>query len=534
MRRRRRNRPHHHGAFLEEAMPAPRRHNWFSSDLIEILPAAVYVCDADAVVVAYNRRATELWGRAPEPGDTDQKYCGAHKLFRPDGSHLPHSETPMEWVLRTGGMARDQEVIIERPDGSRVTVLVNIAPLFDGNGVLIGAVNCFQDLSAQKQAEEERAQLREELLQAQKMDALGRLTGGLAHDFNNLLTTIAGNLELLEGKLNDPAACRILARVTEAATQGARLVEQILAFSRRQILDPHPIDVGKIIVKMKEILSRSLGGAITIKTRCERGLWHASADTTQFELAILNLVLNARDAMPSGGTITIASGNVATAQLGEVTGLRPGDYVRVTVTDRGHGMSGEVLERAFEPYFTTKETGKGTGIGLSMVQGMAAQLGGTVVIKSRVGQGTSVSVFLPRAEVDAAKDQDTEVSPPDKGNGRILIVEDEPGVLDFLNDALRDLGYETIAAADTKSALALVEQGEQLDAVLSDYKLPGMTGTELLARLCQIRPGLKGMLVTGNPDATEQFQTSLPVLKKPFPIAALAEHLRVLLHTDAD
>ena len=197
-------------------------------------------------------------------------------------------------------------------------------------------------------------------------------------------------------------------------------------------------------------------------------------------------------------------------------------------------MPGEVLERAFEPYFTTKETGKGTGIGLSMVQGMAAQLGGTVVIKSRVGQGTSVSVFLPRAEVDAAKDQDTEVSPPDKGNGRILIVEDEPGVLDFLNDALRDLGYETIAAADTKSALALVEQGEQLDAVLSDYKLPGMTGTELLARLCQIRPGLKGMLVTGNPDATEQFQTSLPVLKKPFPIAALAEHLRVLLHTEAD
>jgi CheY-like chemotaxis protein len=169
-----------------------------------------------------------------------------------------------------------------------------------------------------------------------------------------------------------------------------------------------------------------------------------------------------------------------------------------------------------------------------MVQGMAAQLGGTVVITSRVGQGTSVSVFLPRAEANAAKDQDTEVSPPDKGNGRILIVEDEPGVLDFLNDALRDLGYETIAAADTTSALSLVEQGEQLDAVLSDYKLPGMTGTELLARICQIRPGLKGMLVTGNPDAIEEFQISLPVLKKPFSIAALAAHLRVLLHTEAD
>jgi CheY-like chemotaxis protein len=262
-------------------------------------------------------------------------------------------------------------------------------------------------------------------------------------------------------------------------------------------------------------------------------LWHASADATQFELAILNLILNARDAMPSGGTITIASGNVAAAQLGEVTGLRPGDYVRVTVTDRGHGMTGEVLERAFEPYFTTKETGKGTGIGLSMVQGMAAQLGGSVVINSRVGYGTSVSVLLPRAEGDVAKDQDVEASPPHQGNGRILIVEDEPGVLDFLSDALRDLGYETIAAVDTTSALALVERGEQLDAVLSDYKLPGMTGAELLARLCQIRPGLKGMLVTGNPDAIEEFQTSLPVLRKPFPIAALAEHLRLLLHTKA-
>ena len=250
-------------------MPDPRGHDWFSSDLIEILPAAVYVCNADAVVVAYNRRAIELWGRTPTPGDTDQKYCGAHKLFRPDGTHLPHAETPMEWVLRTGETARDQEVVIERPDGSRVTV-------------------------------------REELLQAQKMDALGRLTGGLAHDFNNLLTTFGGNLELLESKLTDPAALRVLAHATDAATQGAHLVEQILAFSRRQNLEPHPIELGKLIAKMKNMLSRSIGGAISIKTRCERGLWQALADSTQFELAILNLVLNARDAMPSGGTITIA------------------------------------------------------------------------------------------------------------------------------------------------------------------------------------------------------------------------------------
>jgi PAS domain S-box-containing protein len=246
--------------------------NWFSSDLIEILPAAVYVCDAEAAIVACNRRATELWGRTPKLGDTDEKFCGSHKLFRPDGSSLPHRETPMEWVLRTGDAARDQEVIIERPDGSRVTVLVNIAPLFDESGKLIGAVNCFQDLSAQKDAEKERAQLREELLQAQKIDALGRLTGGLAHDFNNLLTAISGNLELIEKRVTDPVARRMLARASDVTAQGARLVAQILAFSRRQNLDPHPVDLNEIVLRTTETLAHTLGGGTAIKTRCASGL----------------------------------------------------------------------------------------------------------------------------------------------------------------------------------------------------------------------------------------------------------------------
>jgi PAS domain S-box-containing protein len=246
--------------------------NWFSSDLIEILPAAVYVCDAEAVIVACNRRATELWGRTPKLGDTDEKFCGSHKLFRLDGSFLPHRETPMEWVLRTGDAARDQEVIIERPDGSRVTVLVNIAPLVDESGKLIGAVNCFQDLSAQKDAEKERALLREELLQAQKIDALGRLTGGLAHDFNNLLTAISGNLELIERRVTDPEARRMLARASDVTAQGARLVAQILAFSRRQNLDPHPVDLNEIVLRTTETLAHTLGGGTAIKTRCASGL----------------------------------------------------------------------------------------------------------------------------------------------------------------------------------------------------------------------------------------------------------------------
>lgn len=506
--------------------------NWFSSDLIEILPAAVYVCDAEAVVVACNRRATELWGRTPKPGDTDEKFCGAHKLFRSDGTYLPHRATPMEWVLRTGNASRDQEVIIERPDGSRVTVLVNIAPLFDESGTLIGAVNCFQDLSAQKHAEEERVLLREELLQAQKMDALGRLTGGLAHDFNNLLTTISGNLELLESRLTDPAVRGVLARASDATEQGARLVAQILAFSRRQNLDPRPVDLNEIILRTTETLARTLGGSATIETSCASGLWHALADSTQVELAIMNLVLNARDAMPSGGTITIQTENVDAARLKSVPGLRPGDYVRVTVADTGLGMSKEVLAHACEPYFTTKETGKGTGLGLSMVQGMAAQLGGSIAIDSHVGHGTSISVLLPRAAEDAVKIPSAKVSPVAKGSGRILVVDDDPGVMSFLIDALGELGYEAVAVSDIEKALSFVERGEPLDAVISDFKMPGMSGPELLTRLREIRPGLKGMLVTGNMDAVEQNQTSLPLLRKPFHMATLADHLQALLQPE--
>jgi signal transduction histidine kinase len=507
--------------------------NWLSGELLEILPAAVYVCDAEAVVVAYNRRAVELWGRTPTPGDTDEKFCGAHKLFHLDGRYLPHRETPMEWVLRTGDSARNQEVIIERPDGSRVTVLVNIAPLFNESGALVGAVNCFQDLSAQKELEKERAQMREELLQAQKMDALGRLTGGLAHDFNNVLAAISGNLELLGSRLTDPAARGILARARAVTARGARLVAQILAFSRRQNLDPQPVDLNEIILRMTETLTHILGGGTRIETSCAGGLWLASADSTQVELAIMNLVINARDAMPSGGTVTISTENVDAARLDGRQGLRPGDYVRVTVADSGLGMSEEVLAHVFEPYFTTKETGKGTGLGLSMVQGMAAQLGGSIAIDTRVGHGTSVHVLLPRAATDAVKIQSAKSVPALKGSGRILVVEDDPDVISVLIDALGELGYEPMAVSDVESALSLVERGEPLDAVLSDFKMPGMSGVELLTRLREMRPGLKGMLITGNMETTEQLQTPLPLLRKPFHIAALAEHLEALFQPDA-
>jgi CheY-like chemotaxis protein len=223
---------------------------------------------------------------------------------------------------------------------------------------------------------------------------------------------------------------------------------------------------------------------------------------------------------------------VDAAKLDGKHGLPLGDYVRVTVADTGLGMSEDVLAHAFEPYFTTKEAGKGTGLGLSMVQGMAAQLGGAIAIDSRVGQGTSVSILLPCTAQEAAKVESAKTSRAPKGSGRILIVEDDPGVSSFLIDALGELGYEPIAVSDIESAISLAELGEPLDAVLSDYKMSGMSGAELVARLREIRPNLKGMLITGNMDAAEQLETPLPLLRKPFQIATLAEHLEALFHPE--
>jgi len=370
--------------------------DWFSGDLLETLPAAVYVCDAEGTVVAYNRRATELWGRTPSPGDTDEKYCGAHKLFRPDGVALPHHETPMEAVLRTGKPARDMEVVIERPDGSRITALVNIAPLFGDDRKLVGAVNCFQDLSAFKLAERERVRLSDELHQAKKLEAIGQLASGIVHDFNNLLAAIHGNLELLTSRTNEARLLVLLRNATRSVERGEGLTQQLLAFARKQELLPKAVDLNQVLVRLSNLLRTSVGSRVPIEVRKQPELWHALVDPNQIGLVMLNLVINARDAMPDGGSLTIETGNVTLTTVGRPVDLPAGEYVVVSVTDTGTGMSDEVRAKAFEPFFTTKEEGKGSGLGLSMVLGVARQSGGDVRIISRAGQGTSIEVYLPR------------------------------------------------------------------------------------------------------------------------------------------
>jgi signal transduction histidine kinase len=400
--------------------------DWFSGELLETLPAAVYVCDAEGIVVAYNRRASQLWGRTPLPGDTDERYCGSHKLFRPDGMVLPHHETPMEAVLRTGTPARDMEVVIERPDSSRITVLVNIAPLFGDDGKLVGAVNCFQGLSASKVAERERVQLAEGLHQAKKLEAIGQLTAGIVHDFNNLLMAIHGNLELLTNRTKEASFLRLLLNATRSVERGEQLTQQLLAFARKQVLSPQAVDLNQVLVRVSNLLQTSVGSSVPIETRPQPGLWQALVDPNQIELVLLNLVINARDAMPDGGTLTIETGNATLTAINHPVDLPAGEYVVVSVTDTGTGMSDEVRAKAFEPFFTTKAEGKGSGLGLSMVRGVAQQSRGDVRIRSRAGEGTSIEVYLPRTQSVASSQGKAAAAITNQRGGEDLRNENSP------------------------------------------------------------------------------------------------------------
>jgi signal transduction histidine kinase len=290
------------------------------------------------------------------------------------------------------------EVIIERPDASRVTILVNIAPLFCDDGKLIGAVNCFQDLSAHERVEQERARFAEELHQAKKMEAIGQLTAGVAHDFNNLLTVILGNLELLECRTYENASLKLLRNAAQSVGRGVRLTHQLLAFARKQTLLPKAVDLNRVIADMSSLLQTSTGTTIRFETRTQPGLWPALVDPNQIELVFLNLAINARDTMPRGGTLTIETGNATFSGADRAADLPLGEYAFLSVSDTGTGMSEEVREKAFEPFFTTKEIGKGSGLGLSMVLGVAKQSGGNVRITSRSAKGTSIEVYLPRAD----------------------------------------------------------------------------------------------------------------------------------------
>ncbi|TDH59542.1 response regulator [Dankookia rubra] len=337
---------------------------------------------------------------------------------------------------------------------------------------------------------------------AQRMQAMGQLTGGIAHDFNNLLAVVLGNLELIRPKL--PADSPLLPRVERAiwgARRGASLTSQLLAFARKQPLATAPIDVSAMLPDMATLLRRTLGAPIEVRVVDAAGLWPAMADATQVESALLNLALNARDAMPNGGRLTIEVANKVldadyAARHAEVA---PGDYVMLAVSDTGTGMTPEVLERVFEPFFTTKEPGRGTGLGLAMVFGFAKQSGGHVKIYSEPGEGTTVRLYLPRAVgVAAAVQRPSAPVELPRGDAAVLVLEDDAQVREVTATMLRELGYRVLEAGDGPTALRLAAEGVPIDLLLADVVLPGgMKGSEVARRLTELRPGLRVLFMSG-------------------------------------
>jgi PAS domain S-box-containing protein len=396
-----------------------------------------------------------------------------------------------------------------------------------------------QDLERQveKRTQEAKDALTK-LFASQKMDAIGQLTGGLAHDFNNLLAAILSNLDLLRKRLpDDQKFRRLLDGAIQGAERGASLTARLLAFARRQELKPKAIDVAELLAGMTELLERSLGASIVVKTDAAPNLPAVHVDANQVELAILNLAVNARDAMPFGGSIVISAVSESFDDAVPVADLARGDYVRLSVADTGVGMDETILNKAREPFFTTKGPGKGTGLGLSMVQGLAVQSGGALRISSKTGQGTTVDLWLPKSATGAQPE--TAVAhhiAPSRRCFRVLVVDDDTLVRMGTVDMLEDLGHSVIEAGSAAEALTILQSGAGVDVVITDQAMPGMRGTELAIRLREKYPALPIVLATGYAELPNGESLELPRLSKPFrqeDIAAVLDKMPVRGDTSA-
>jgi PAS domain S-box-containing protein len=442
-------------------------------------------------------------------------------------------------VYRTGEPVKGFDWEVIRKDGRKVYGEVSVSLIRSSTGEPVGFRGIARDITERKRAEKEMAALQEQLTQSQKMEAVGRLAGGIAHDFNNLLTVIKGytQLSLLDLKENNPLWENIqeIQKATERATD---LTRQLLAFSRRQILDPKVLDLNSLLRNTEKMLRRMIGEDIELVTLLSEDLGRVKIDPGQIEQVILNLAVNARDAMPSGGKLTIETANVQSDEGDALThlGVIPGHYVRLSVSDTGVGMSQEVQEKAFDPFFTTKEKSKGTGLGLSTVHGIVTQSGGKIWVHSEPGHGTTFQIYFPtiEGELDTLnRKKETDSSP--RGSETVLLVEDEPSVRDLANRLLKQQGYRVLVAANGEEALRLAQDatGERIHLLLTDVVLPQMSGKELADQLKIFRPDLKVLYTSGYTDYAVVhhgvLNSGTHFLQKPFSLKTLSQKVREAL-----
>jgi PAS domain S-box-containing protein len=455
----------------------------------------------------------------------------------------PFWETP--WFTGTPGMAEQvqaavprvaagalfrQEITLDLPTGRRVFDF-SMRPVRDLAGKVIFLVPEAMEVTERRAAEER-------LREAQKMQALGQLTGGIAHDFNNMLTGITGAIDLIRRRVAQGRIDRLdryIDTATAAATRAAGLTQRLLAFARRQSLEIKPQDVNALIEDMAEMLRRTLGEGIRLALPLQDGLWPALTDSNQLESAILNLAINARDAMPEGGQLVIETANSQVDRPAAAGGdLAAGDYVLVSVSDTGIGMSPDIAKQAFDPFFTTKPIGQGTGLGLSMVYGFAQQCGGQVRLESELGRGTCVRIYLPRASQGLAPSADGGVVAAPEGRGEtVLVVEDDPAVRMLIGEVLGELGYRFVEAADGQAAIPHLESSRPIDLLVTDVGLPNVNGRQLAEIARRLRPALKVLFVTGYAEQAAVRAGMLPagmeIMTKPFTLDALAGRIRRLI-----
>ncbi|WP_157220860.1 ATP-binding protein [Flavisphingomonas formosensis] len=505
------------------------------ADVVACSPAAVTVLDHQYRILAINPANVAVfdkaYGRRPEVGDNFLA------LF--DG--LPgHGDR--QRAIWSRALAGEIFVVTEEfgeKEREPRWFEVRFNPLLNAEGKIIGASGTSYDVTEAKRAEGELALAQEALRQSQKMEAVGQLTGGIAHDFNNLLTIIIGSVDTATRRLDanaDPRLRRALEHAAKGAERAAALTHRLLAFSRRQPLNPRILDVARLISGMSDLLSRAISESIAIVIDVPDDLWRIEADPNQLENAILNLAVNARDAMPSGGTLTISARHQRVVSETAPEGVAPGEYVAITVIDTGIGMNGATLARVFDPFFTTKEVGKGTGLGLSMVYGFARQSGGGVTVSSEPGAGTSVTLLLSRADAVVAADMLPEGNGVEQGSAdeTVLVVEDDDDVRAYTVGVLRELGYRVIEAHDGASALRLLDKQElPISLLMTDVVMPNMSGSELARAAVERQPGLKVLYSSGyTRDAIMhdgRLDEGVELLAKPFTFKTLARKVREIL-----
>jgi len=408
-----------------------------------------------------------------------------------------------------------------RKDGTIFWANVVIDPIRDEQGELVGFAKITRDITERRNAQLALQEAQVQRAHAQKMEALGQLTGGVAHDFNNLLMIVTGNISALKKKVgDDPRAARAVEAIEIAARRGETLTRQLLTFSRRQTFNPTVLHIGERVEAFKAMLASSLGGAIALVTGIAPEVWPVKLDVNEFELALVNILLNARDAMPNGGTVTISAENCTLARNDTLAGVE-GEFVALRIVDTGCGIAPDVLPKVFDPFFTTKQVDKGTGLGLSQVHGFVHQSDGTVTIASELGKGTTVTLYFPRAHEQPSLEADEPRAEP-AGGGTVLVVEDNPDVAEVTVAMLRELDYEVELVTDATAALEIIGR-KIFDLVVSDIVMPGtMDGAELAREIRRRNPGLPVLLVTGYSQAANSVAGDFSVLRKPFGIAELS------------